>query len=288
MKTSKSLLLIFLIAFLVTGCHEEFSNTELMPLGDTQIMVAPAKGKKVNKATGSVEIIWKGGEKGGDMGNKPENLRAFFEFDAIETNSITGAKGNVIFRVTSEDLTIHREISANVIAINFCEEDSRSWFVAKVISDSKGCNGGPGGEGHESGCSGEDDGGCGDDTSHDGGCTDGHTTDDGGCTDTHTDDGGCSGSDMGGPGETDSGSMGSTDKGNPLSGKNCRIGQLIVVKVHDVSTPGALGDEITWKWFAPNSSYNITNSDHKNITVNNSVVHLCKKTIIDGNLVVHI
>jgi len=277
MKTFKSTLLIFLLVFGIISCDDDLITTDYdlaNIMVNPELLTMPQKAK-MKKATGSVEIIWKGGKKGSDMGNQPENLRAFFDFNANEDNKNTG-KGEVVFRVTAQDLTIHREIRANVLDVNF-DIENRSWFVARVISDSKGCNGGPGGEGHESGCSGEDDGGCGDDTEHDGGCTDEHTTDEGGCADTHTDEESCSGSDAGAEGGKPE-VTGSEGKGNPLSGKNCRIGQLIIVKVHDKATPGAAGDGLTWKWFAPEYDYNISLEP----------TSLCKKTIIGGNLVVHL
>ncbi len=80
---------------------------------------------------------------------------------------------------------------------------------------------------------------------------------------------------MGGPGGNGS------DKGNPLSGKNCRLGQLIAVKLHDGGTPGTNGDGITWKWFDPASA------SAPSIEGCNTWTDLCKKTIIGGNLVVH-
>jgi len=66
-----------------------------------------------------------------------------------------------------------------------------------------------------------------------------------------------------------------------MSGKNCRLGQIIALKVHDVGTPGRNGDGITWKWFSP-EAMNVMSTD--NIE---SWPHLCKKTIIGGNIVVH-
>lgn len=102
-----------------------------------------------------------------------------------------------------------------------------------VISDTKDCNRGTGndvGEESDSGCSYKDEtaGGCADETSHNGGCS--HvSSDEGGCTDEGDDDGGCFGS--------DSGSMGNSQMCNPLSRKNCRLGQLIFVKIHDQVHP---------------------------------------------------
>jgi hypothetical protein len=62
-----------------------------------------------------------------------------------------------------------------------------------------------------------------------------------------------------------------------VSGKDPRVGQVVVIKVHDIGTPGTAGDGITWKWFAAG-------------TVVDMLVEpkcLCKKDIIGGNLVVH-
>ena len=179
--------------------------------------------------------------------------------------------------------------------------------------DDGGCGGDDGTTHDDGGCSHDDtggtdtthdDGGCshddtgGTDTTHDdGGCSHDDTGDtgdtgdshDGGCShdsgdDTSHDDGGCSGSSGG---STDHGS-GGTDMGNPLSGKYCRTGQVIVVKVHDMATPGIddpatpenEGDGISWKWFAADNAPLIEDyADWK---------HLCKKTIVEGNLVVHV
>ena len=171
----------------------------------------------------------------------------------------------------------------------------KAMVVAMVISDTKGCAGN-GGSGHDDSCGGSTDdpsshdGGCSDDHTDDGGhetdeggCSDdhtdddGHETDEGGCSDDHTDDGGCSGSDSGS--DSHGGSPGGADKGNPLSGKNCRTGQIIALKTHDGGSPGKSNDKISWKWFAP--------EDAPDISIL-SGYHLCQKEIIGGNIVVHI
>jgi len=307
MKTIKTIVAIIFAVFVTTGCEKDPPGFN-MGLSDGINELNPyltgelkARGLSAPKATGSVEFIWKGGEKGGEMGNKPENLLAFFEFVAQEPTATQPAKGEIIYTVTKMDTTLHREIRAEVFDVLVDNVGNKAWFIGRVVSDTKGC-GGNGSGGHETGCSDSghtDEGGCGDDTSHDGGCShdetdeggcgDDTTHDEGGCGDDTThDEGGCSGdtSDeghtggMGGePGG--SGAPGGADKGNPLSGKNCRIGQLIVVKVHDVSTPGADGDGLTWKWFSPDGSF---------VPATDNIPywpHLCKKTIIAGNLVIH-
>jgi hypothetical protein len=290
MKKFKSTLLIFLIVIGLTNCNEELGTSDFVPANDFEISFSNKKGMKIKKATGSVEIVWKGGQKGSDMGNKPENLRAFFDFNAHEGNDEIAPKGEIVYTVTDDFLTPHRTITATIEDVRIILDDVKGkmgWFIASVNYDSKGCSGGSGQGGHEPGCSGEDhtDGGCGDDTEHDGGCSHdtGDTggtdhTDEGGCTDGHTDGESCSGSDSNEE-EGHPGTPGSDDKGNPLSGKNCRVGQKIVVKVRDLATSGIYGDHITWKWFAPESAPSITDVEPQ---------HLCKKDIIGGNITIHL
>jgi hypothetical protein len=134
----------------------------------------------------------------------------------------------------------------------------------------------------DGGCTDTDhtDGGCTDTDHTDGGCTDTDHTD-GGCTDTDHTDGGCSGSDHTGGSPGDHGSGGDSGMGNPLKGKNCRVGQIIAIKCHDVVTPGIDGDGITWKWYSKEGSFvpNVYNISEWR--------HLCKKTILEGNIQVH-
>lgn len=294
MKTLKASLVVFLMLFGTIGCVEEFDLQGDYSSNDVYLKKADI----AKKLTGSVEIIWKGGKKGNDMGgemssemgNQPENRRAFFEFNAHEATDKSLAKGEVVFYVTAEDLTVHREIRATVVNVKIDPTSMKGWFYALVISDTKGCNGGGEPGSHDDGCSDSDhtEGGCSDDTSHDEGCSHDTTdeggtsedhTDGGGCTDDHTDEGGCSGSDTEHGGESDMGSPGGTaEKGNPLSGKNCRIGQYILVKVHDLSTPGAVEDGLAWKWFAPETVFDLSIEPKK----------ICNKAIIAGNVVVHI
>jgi len=74
-----------------------------------------------------------------------------------------------------------------------------------------------------------------------------------------------------------SGGMG----GAQVSGRNCRVGQYFVGKAHDGGTPGTNGDGVTWKWF---------DAANPNVPVLEDLStwsHLCAKTIIAGNIVVH-
>ncbi|HYX08920.1 MAG TPA: hypothetical protein VE912_19455 [Bacteroidales bacterium] len=260
-----SVILLFMIG--LSSCEKNEVNNLLDTQNiESQNFQVLNQGHQNAIATGSVEVLWKGGGKGKDMGNQPDSIRAFFEFNAHEGNSHNAAKGNIYFRVTNPDLTPHREIMAEITGVQIIGE--KAWFVAVVVSDSKGCGGNDQG-GHESGCSGSDN--------HEGGM-DGVDPHDGGCTDSGSDEGGCSDGEEH-DSEEGGGSPGG-DMGNPASGKNCRIGQVIAVKVHDAGTPG-IYDGITWKWFNPDASLipSIDNIDNW--------PHLCKKTIIGGNLVVH-
>jgi hypothetical protein len=296
MKPVRTLSAILLMIVGTTACDKE----QILPdtlMADQASMLKGAKIQYSHRATGSMELIWKGATKGGDMGNKPDNLLVFFEFNAHERKGVNPPKGELVYRVLEADASLHREIKAEVYDVSINIDERRGWILATVVSDSKGCSG-DGGGGHDTNCSsGEHDdseGGCshddtgGDDATHDeGGCSGEDTggddaTHDEGCShdDTGGDDGGgCSGEDdnEGGMG----GSPGGDDKGNPMSGKNCRLGQIIALKVHDVSTPGKNGDGITWKWFSPEAA-NLPSIDDIE-----DWPHLCKKTIIGGNLVVH-
>ena len=69
--------------------------------------------------------------------------------------------------------------------------------------------------------------------------------------------------------------------GNEVKGKNCRIGQVIAVKCHDSATPATDGDGITWKWFS------LTGSFVPDIDNRGEWPHLCKKTVLEGNIKVH-
>jgi len=322
----KTIIKILTIGFLITmtiGCMEE----NISPLPDLESVYGEASSLSTNnvkaklgkqsKITGFVQIEWKGGN-GGDKGNQPEEMLAFAGFEAFEGTEKKQVKGTFVYQVLKPDLTIHREITAELTGaiIEIVDEKHKAWFVGEVVSDTKGCTGdGHGGHdsgcqggscgghdpgGHDGGCSGDDgtdhtDGGCSnpdhDDTDHtDGGCTDTDHTDggctdtdhtDGGCTDSDHTDGGCSGSDHTGGSPGDHGSGGDSGMGNVLKGKNCRVGQIITVKGHDGGTPGVEGDGITWKWFSAEGSFA---PDVSNI---NNWPHLCKKIILEGNIKIH-
>ena len=303
MKPVRTLSAIILLILGTTACEKEQIMPDTLMADQSSILKGAASKKNISghKATGSVELMWKGATKGSDKGNKPDDLQVFFEFNAHEGNSAKAAKGELVFRVLEADASMHREIKARVSDVFINMQDKKAWILATVYSDSKGCSGDDHG-GHDSNCSsgGHDDseGGCshddtdGDDGTHDeGGCShddtggDDGSHDEGGCSnddtggDDVTHDEGCSGEDDHGGGN--GGSPGGTDKGNPMSGKNCRLGQIMVLKLHDVGTPGINGDGITWKWFSP-EALNLPSIDKIS-----EWKHLCKKTIIGGNIVVH-
>ena len=306
MRYLNLIFVIFLTLILTSACDED----QIIPgtgMTDELYSLDAKKGAKENplKATGSVELTWKGADKGSNKGNKPEELLTFLDVVAIEGTVNKDPKGEIVYTVLETDLSLHREIIAKVLDVKIAIEGSKkkAYVVAMVISDSKGCAG-DGHSGHDDACGGSSDddsshdGGCSHDDSDEGGCSDDHTdeggcshdtdegsgthddSDEGGCSDDHTDEGGCSGSDAGS--DTHGGSPGGADKGNPLSGKNCRTGQIIALKMHDGGSPGMSRDGITWKWFNPEASFVPAIGNRSDWP------HLCKKEIIGGNLVVHI
>lgn len=229
---------------------------------------------KPDRAIGTVEVILPA--NGSPTGEKP----ALVELEWFGGTADTPARGTLVLsmlddlgqpkRVITAEVTDHPNTGV-VIDLDL----AKAWYVGEVVSDVKmhaGCDGHDGST--DGGCSGDDgttDGGCsGDDGTTDGGCSGGDGTTDGGCTghDDGTTEGGCAG-----------GSGGSG--GVHVSGKDSRVGQLIVVKIHDVATPGSAGDGITWKWFSGDSDFAPSASD-----VLDQWPHLCKKEIVEGNLIV--
>lgn len=264
---------MFILIIGITGCELDDLNVMDNDVQEQAFLKAATTGETL-LATGFVELLWKGREKGSDKGNKPEDLLTFLDFNAHEGIRQKSAKGEIIFQVLETDYSLHREIKADVFEVLIDPGTKKAWIVGKVVADSKGCLGNGNG-GHDSNCSAgheEPDGGCShDDTGTDGGCSDDDSSHDGGCTHENASTEG-----MGG-----SGAPGGDDKGNPLSGKNCRTGQIIAMKLHDGGSPGMNNDGITWKWFDPEADFV---PGLENI---GQWPHLCKKTIIDGNLVVH-
>lgn len=269
-RMSGAAVLAVLVCGLSVGCGDQ-------PLGlsgsseSAQVQGAVGRGF-APRATGTVEIVWPGGLHR-DVPVGEEKL-AFAEFDAFPATSRKSAHGSFTYRVLNADYSPHREIVATVLGAVVDRERSKAWFVAQVVSDTRICSGGH----DDGGCSGgHDDGG----THDDGGCSDGHddgTHDDGGCSGGHDDggthdDGGCSGNSGGDHGDGGQSSLG----GRGLPGKDPRVGQIVVVKVHDLGTPGTNGDGIAWKWFAPDTEVDLGVEPRC----------MCKKEIIGGNLVVH-
>jgi len=268
---------------LLAGCGgEQPFGATVASSGDLlQLAAGPAAAPK---ATGLVQVVWPGG-----MGRTilpGEEKLAFADFNAFPAATSAPARGAFIYRVLNADSTPHREIIAAVTDAVVDVGQNKAWFAGLVISDVKICGGGSC-DGAD-GCS-HDDGGCGDDGSHDdGGCSGGGSSggSDGGCSDGSHDDGGCSdgGSDGGcsDGGHDDGGCAGGGSDGGHggpggIPGKDPRVGQVVLVKVHDVGTPGTNGDGIAWKWMAPGTVVDLSLEPK----------HMCKKEIIGGNLVVH-
>lgn len=270
---------VFLMLFFVFSC--ENPAEEIQPEVQDELS-RNLFSFKASKVTGFVNVEWKG--KGGS--GTTEDKLVFASFAAHESTvrsskkRIVPAKGFFTYAVYKSDFSIERKILAKVMDVGFGnEEEKKAWFFAEIISDTK-CDSSDG-----SGCGDSDheEGGCShdDDGTHDEGCSHDdsgevhdETDTEGGCDHDDTDtDGGCDHDDTGT--EHDEGSGGKPDdKGG--KGKECRVGQFVVVKMHDKGSPGT-NDGITWKWF--------NNLDGFSIDIEPG--HLCKKTILKGNLTVH-
>jgi hypothetical protein len=263
MKTLLFILAVLLSVFLVC------CNTPMEPVenNDSRVLAKPHK-----HANGSVEVM-----RANNNGNGNQNDKIMIaDFNAHEEHGNQSAHGTFLFSVLNIiDSSLHRQITINIDAVYVEESTNKAWFRGIVIADTKGCNGNSSG-GHEEGCEG---GGCSGDENgdHTEGCSGHDSGHDSGCSgdDGESHEGGCAGS--GGQG----GQGGNGGEG--VNGQSCRIGQILAVKVHDISTPGTDGDGITWKWFDPDDP-NVENLDKNNV---NGWPHLCKKIILAGNLVVH-
>jgi len=294
---------------LAGGCAVDQSAGVTEPRG-LSLAASASPVTNVPKVTGSIEIVSMGGKGEG----APEaEIRAFAEFEGFEMPAGMEPRGSFFFRVyrvTPEGLVLHREIEAAATDVVIDPVSHKAWMTAEVIADNKQCMSGGGCDGEDGGS----DGGCtdcGGETGHDGGCSgsDGETHEDGGCgggsggtggmdsgigdmgggcavTDgTTTTDDGCSGGE-----DTSGGCSGGDDtshdgvcagRDSHVSGSGSRLGQILVVKMHDLGTPGTNGDGITWKWFAT--------EDQAVATINGGEPKgLCKKTITGGNLLIHL
>ncbi len=272
---------------LVAGCVTD----EGIGLADPSLglRLAAGGGPRLN-ATGSVEIVWKGG-RGHGVEPGMEKL-AFAELAAFPARRGRPAHGEFYYRVLNPDGTLHREIFATVTDVFIDAENNKAKFLGEVVDDMKVCagSGEEGGCGCDGGSDDAHDGGC-SDGAHDGGCSGGGDT--GGCSDGGDsggcsgggDTGGCSGGGSNGGGGHDGacsgGGSGGSGGGQP--GRLSRVGQIVAVKLHDGGTPGVNGDGIHWKWFDPNSAALPDMSDLES----QKWRCLCKKTIVEGNLVVH-
>ena len=308
----KKIIPLFFGALLIAGCDsDEINPVDPNCLPDDFVITTEGnKQAKEKKITGDVQFIWTA-NKGAENGKKPEDLLAFVSITAHETKLDNLDRNNFMYTILNADLSIHREIVVAINGVYIDEVNKKGYVTGIVVSDTKGCSGGPNG-GHSSECQG---GGCaGGGDEHDGGCADDHTDTGGGCSGDHTDTGdtggGCTGdhTDTGDPGggctgdhsdtgdtgggcsgdhsDTGNGCSGSGGSGqtggsgNTMSGKNCRVGQIIALKVHDQSTPGAEADGITWRWYDP------TRTDIPTVNDPTTFVKLCRKNIIEGNLTV--
>lgn len=245
----KTLKLFYVCAFclMLAACQQD---EVILPGAD--MTVGWRANNQPNKVTGDFEIEWKGNAGNHNNQTGMASRKGIVSFEAFAPTATKAPKGNFTFQVLQDD-TLHRQIEANVYAVFVHPDLDKAWFLAEVIYDSKACaeHGGPGEGGHDDmGDCDDEEGGC----DHDDG-SDGH-------------DAGCPGDDA--------------DHENVhISGKQCRVSQIVAVKAHDVATPGVDGDGITWKWFVADDQ------NLPDIDLVNNWPHLCKKTILSGNLVIH-
>ena len=111
MKYLNCFFAICLMLIITSGCEME----QIIPgtgITDDIFNVDAKKGAKAKenplKVTGSVELIWKGADKGSNKGNKPEELLTFLDIDAIEGTVNKEAKGEIVYTVLETDLSPHR------------------------------------------------------------------------------------------------------------------------------------------------------------------------------------
>ncbi len=117
----KAVKLLFVVAFItfISGCEKDQVSTDVgMPEDSATYKSSSSEKSSSNKilykATGSVEIEWKGAGKGGENGNKPDDLLTFFDFNASQKADNAEAKGEMTYLVLGTDFSPHREIRAEV------------------------------------------------------------------------------------------------------------------------------------------------------------------------------
>lgn len=264
MKKKSLFMFLMVVALMTVQCtNDEICDSVEFAEKSGKLMYGP-------KATGSVNVFWESGGQKNEIVGRADYQQALFQFDAHEEMNERDPKGEILLQVFEDGIVLHREIKATVKDVLIDPVQKKAWFTGIVYYDSKSheddlCDHEDGGCSHDDGeeCSHDDGEECG---GSDGSCShDEGEGCDGGCS--HDDEEPCEGGSEGGSGK--------------LSGKNNRVGQLIAVKVHDGSTPGEDEDGITWRWFSSDGSFV---PSIENIS---QWPHLCKKTIVEGNLVIH-
>jgi len=288
------------VAILVGGCTPEQS------LGSGPQFARGNRTGVPGQAIGEVEIVWPGG-KGRDIAPGEEKL-AFADIMIVDNTTLDDdlgepqlpgqfPHGKFVYRVLNADGTLHREIVAAITGAVFDYDEHKVYALGEVVSDEKLCSGSGGCDGHDGG----DEGGCGGDTGgctgEEGGCSGGGDMG-GGCTGETGETGGCTGGGEMGGGEMGGGCTGETGETGGCTGgghtgggvggvpgNEPRVGQIVVIKLHDKATPAfsddgdpTNDDGITWKWFLAETA--------PTIDTYAAWSHLCKKTIIGGNLTV--
>lgn len=264
------------MAFILFGCDDD----ALMPGIESESFGASVLTKNTDKslrATGEVEVTYiatPGGSHDMDQGNASSEGKTRFAtvvFNAHEPSKNQEAKGSLDITIKNEKGEVKRTFKAEVYAALVFPDEMEARFLATVYSDERMDGGHSGdhsdsGDDHTGGTGGNGSGGPGtgghDDGTHDDGTHDDGTHDDG----THDDGdhgGGC-------------------NSGDEEHGNKSRVGQVIGVKVYDGGSPGTNGDTMHWKWYGGH------NPNEPSVEGPQGWGEMCEKTIISGNLVVHV
>jgi hypothetical protein len=134
------ILVIVMVGLAILGCQ-----TPSEPVGPGDFSAETMAKQDKHIITGSIEFL-----RPANSGNPNTDKLTFAEFDAHKQSKTSPVKGNFYFRVFSLDTVLHREIVAEVYDVFVDELQNKGWFLANVISDTKGC-GGNGQGGHADG-----------------------------------------------------------------------------------------------------------------------------------------
>lgn len=268
-----------LIASGLGGCADKGSTATGPAMRDLSRVAAGRDVARVVRFTGSIEMVWPGGQGPGAPEAPGRIAEAYLAaFPGVEAGN--PGPGDFTYRVVDADGTLHREIQVKLIWAGLEDQEvypGEIRFVGVVTADTKPC----GAQHDGGGCSDEEEGCTHDDSG-------GSPGEEGGCA--HDDGGGCSGEEGGcshddGGGSSDAGGPGMGGPGGKVTGADCRVGQIVVGWALDGGTPAVRGDRISWKWFAPDAPK--VTQILAALDAGGTVpwpCSLCEKEILGGNL----